>query len=492
MPSNLAELPSEIYSAILTQVPPDERQQAVLSLSRAIPQSPVPLHHLFECIRLKTSEGVFRLYRRVRGSPEEAGWVKSFALETWTVDADIVVNLASVLTRLRRITLFVGPNFAPEHLEEILKKPREDLLCLSLRFRPYVQKATYYQFLKGAYFDTTLQALARWPSYSLPTLSIVQDPLDPEIARAQRFAQPLVFFHLDVLSKLVCSPCFRSASNFRLRIPSRQVAPFLFNTPRTATALTLLDLSTCHVRSVDVEGLLARFSHLKHLILDGCTIAQGQSHEGDWAAVGKMVALGTVKAAKDREKKLKTWLESNAARLQTREGGISQQPVGEQRPGRRIRPGRRGLATATISLRDSPPREAVHIVHHNISVPKIRVLPAAPTICSLSTTLNAHNRDIHTIRTEFQQGWGEGIAQLNAIHRRLYQSWKNGVRVMCISDDQDMGDGFEGLEDIESETLFHDVLCTAPVLCLADSNETNEHAEGCGHAAAIRIWDDAI
>lgn len=136
MPSNLAELPSEIYSAILTQVPPDERQQAVLSLSRAIPQSPVPLHHLFECIRLKTSEGVFRLYRRVRGSPEEAGWVKSFALETWTVDADIVVNLASVLTRLRRITLFVGPNFAPEHLEEILKKPREDLLCLSLRFRP--------------------------------------------------------------------------------------------------------------------------------------------------------------------------------------------------------------------------------------------------------------------------------------------------------------------------------------------------------------------
>lgn len=493
--SNLAELPLEIYSAILSQVPTHERQQASLSLSRAIPRSPVPLHHLFECICLKTPESVFQLYRRIRGSAEEVGWVRSFALETWTVDADILVNLLSILTRLRRITLFVGPNFAPEHLEEILEKPRGGLLYLSLQFRPYVQRATYYQFLKGAYFDTALQALSRWPSHSLPTLSIVQDPLDPEIARAQRFAQPLVFFHLDVLTKLVCSPCFRSASNFRLRIPSRQVAPFLFNAPRAAPALNLLDLSTCHVRFADVEGLLARFSNLKHLILNGCFITQGHSLEGDWVAVGKMIALGTVKAAKNREKKLKAWLESNVARLPTNEDGVSEQPTGEQRMGRRIRPGRRGLATATISLRDFAPTEAVHVVQRNISVPRLRVLPASPVICSLSTSLDVHNRDEHTIRTEFQQGWEEGITQLNAIRSRLYQSWKNGVRVMYISDDQGMEDGFEGLRDVDSETLFHDVqcvVCPAPVLCLTGSNDTTKHADGCGHAVASRIWDDGI
>ncbi|KAI6047830.1 hypothetical protein EDC04DRAFT_2556271 [Pisolithus marmoratus] len=494
--TNLAELPPEIYSAILTQVPTDERQQTALSLSRAIPRSPVPLHHLFECIRLKTCESVFQLYRSVRGSTEKASWVRSFALEAWTVDADTVVNLLSVLTRLHRITLYVGPNFAPEYLEEILEKPREDLLYLSLRFRPYVQRATYYQFLKGAYFDTALQALSQWPSYNLRMLSIVQDPLDPEVARAQRFAQPLVFFHFDVLTKLVCSPCFRSASNLRLRIPSRQVAPFLFNTAQAVPALSLLDLSTCHVRFADVEGLIARFSNLKHLILNGCTITQGQSHEGDWVAVGKMVALGTVKAAKDREKKLKTWLENNAIRLQISEAGTTEQPTGELRAGRRIRPGRRGLATATISLRDSPPREAAHVSHRNISVPKIRVLPTAPTICSLSTTLDVHStRDAHTISTEFQQGWEQGIAQLSAIRSRLYQSWKNEVRVMYISDDQGMEDGFEGLRDIDSETHFHDVqsaLCPVPVLCLAGFNLTTEHAEGCGHAAASRIWDEVI
>ncbi|KAI6136440.1 hypothetical protein F5141DRAFT_1208794 [Pisolithus sp. B1] len=471
--SKLAELPPEIYSAILSQVPTHQRQQATLSLTRAIPRSPVPLHHLFECIYLKTPESVFQLYRRIRGSAEEAGWVRSFALETWTVDADIVVNLLSILTRLRRITLFVGPNFAPEHLEQILEKPREGLLYLSLQFRPYVQRATYYQFLKGAYFDTALQALSQWPSHNLPTLSIVQDPLDPEIAQARRFAQPLVFFHFDVLTKLVCSPCFRSASNLRLRIPSRQVAPFLFNAPQAAPALKLLDLSTCLVRFADVEGLIARFSNLKHLILNGCSITQAHALEGEWEVFGKMVALGTVKAAKDREKKLKAWLQSNVAYLQTSADGVSEQPTGEQRTGRRIRPGRRGLATATISLRDSPPTEVVHVVQRNTSIPK----------------------DEHTIRTEFQQGWEEGIALLNITRSRLYQSWKNGVRVMYISDDQGMEDGFEGLQDVDSATLFHDVqcvLCPAPVLCLAGSDDTTKHAEGCGHAAASRIWDDVI
>lgn len=77
-----------------------------------------------------------QLYRRLRGRLEEPSWIKIFSLETWIVDAEVVVNLMALLSQLSRITLFVGPNFAPEHLEEMLKKPRETLRYISLRFRP--------------------------------------------------------------------------------------------------------------------------------------------------------------------------------------------------------------------------------------------------------------------------------------------------------------------------------------------------------------------
>jgi hypothetical protein len=132
----LSELPSDIYDGILTHLPRDERQRATLSLTRAIPRSPVPLHHLFERICLKSAESVVQLYRRLRGRLDEPRWVKEFSLETWSVDADLVVNLVALLLRLSTITLFVGPNFAPEHMDEILEKPRETLSYISLRFRP--------------------------------------------------------------------------------------------------------------------------------------------------------------------------------------------------------------------------------------------------------------------------------------------------------------------------------------------------------------------
>lgn len=45
--------------------------------------------------------------------------------------------------------LNVGTNFAPEHLEEMFEEPRLDLNRMEVRFRPYVEQATYYQFLKG-------------------------------------------------------------------------------------------------------------------------------------------------------------------------------------------------------------------------------------------------------------------------------------------------------------------------------------------------------
>jgi hypothetical protein len=52
--------------------------------------------------------------------------------------------------------LNVGTNFAPEHLEEMFEEPRLGIKRMEMRFRPYVEQATYYQFLKGMYSIITL------------------------------------------------------------------------------------------------------------------------------------------------------------------------------------------------------------------------------------------------------------------------------------------------------------------------------------------------
>ncbi|KAH7930491.1 hypothetical protein BV22DRAFT_52794 [Leucogyrophana mollusca] len=518
MSPSLDDLPPELYSAILDQLPLDWRivQQTLLSLTRAVPRSPIPIYQLFERVCIKNTEQAVQLYRRLRGATEEASWVHNFALEAWTVDADVIVNLLSILPQISVLCLFIGPNFSPEHLEEIFEKPRSTVSHLSLRFRPYVQRATYYQFLKvhaisrcislvltrlvlqGAYYDTTLHALARWPPYSLPTLSIIQDPLDPEIARGQHFAQPLVFFRLDPLTVLVCSAFARSLTSLRLRIPSRQVARFLCSSPSATPALELLDLSTCNVSISDMEAILIRYTNLKHLILDGCNITRGEVHEGEWVAVGKTCALAPVKRAKEREKKLKTWLEANA-RASTSDLG-QQQTLTVQHTGRRIRPGRRGLATAAISLRDSPPKETIALpVAANLIIPRIRVLPSSPALLSFSTSSHAARSDRHeSIRADFAQGWAEGLAQLTAVRTRLRQSWQNNIRVVRFEGDIGLEEGLDGLVDVESERDFVNDLdegntarWEVPILCLA-GEAGQDHAECCGHSGSESTWKDRI
>lgn len=488
----LDRLPAELYSAIISHLPADSFQQDVLALTRAIPRSPVPIHHLLERIRLKHAQQIVQLYTRLRNATDERNLVKDFGVVTWTVDADVLVNLLGILPRISSLLLFVGPYFTPEHLEDIFHKPREDLRFLSLRFRPYVEKATYFQFLKGAYFDTTLIALSRWPSYKLPTLSIVQDPPEPLISSAKHFAQPLVFFRLEPISVLLCSEYISSLTHLRLRIPSRQVSRFISSIPASVPALRLLDLSTCNILSSDMEGMLIRFHGLQHLILDECSVARDQSQATEWNNIGKICATATVRRAKAREKELKTWLQHNAATATT--------PVSMPQPAaRRIRPGRRGLATATISLREEPTASEPDIIHvpAGIVIPKVRVIPSPPTLLSLCTSASFITDVQHqTIREEFERGWDEGLAQLAAVKSRLYGSWKNGVRMMRITANAS-GGGYDGLEAIEGENAFHseeddNASLSPPVLCLAGSGTSGKHVEGCGHNIAWNVWNDTI
>ena len=343
-----------------------------------------------------------------------------------------------------------------------------------------------------------MEALSRWPTANLPTLSIVQDPLDAEIARRCHFAQPLVFFRLDPIKTLACSPYLRSLTNLRLRIPSRQVAPFIHSSPRSIPGLRILDLSTCNIRLTDVEALAARFRQLMHLIVDGCNMTWGDAQESEWANVGKSCALVTVKAAKEREKRLKTWLEAHAVRTSSNTG-LATLPAEEVAAASRARPGRRGLAAATISLRNPPTRTTAPVFRANTAVPKVRIIPSPPTLRSLSTTAGTLHKDKHdAIRAQFERGWDEGLAQLTAIRGRLYQSWKNGVRMMHIAGDQGMEEGFEGLEDVNGEAAFYGRdgsgnAWSAPVLCLAGGIPNSvQHMDGCGHAAASCVWPDRI
>ena len=133
---SLSSLPPELFTAVLDHIADDESQSTILALTRAAPKAPVPLARLFENITLSTPQSVVQLHRRLRGGQPEAHLVKKLHIQSWTADAQVIINLLALLDNLTTLALFVGPNFAPEHLLEIFEKPRERLQNLSLRFRP--------------------------------------------------------------------------------------------------------------------------------------------------------------------------------------------------------------------------------------------------------------------------------------------------------------------------------------------------------------------
>lgn len=133
-------LPEELYFSILSHVPPTLLQATTLSLSRALPHSPIPIRPLFENISITRKDQLSQLYRRLKfdskDSDLECTWVKSFTLLEWNVDANVLINTLALFTSLTRLNLRVGPVLAPEHLEELLGRPFHSLISLHIRFRP--------------------------------------------------------------------------------------------------------------------------------------------------------------------------------------------------------------------------------------------------------------------------------------------------------------------------------------------------------------------
>jgi len=308
----------------------------------------------------------------------------------------------------------------------------------------------------------------------------------------------------------------------RLRIPARPIArPLCGMTPSETSPyyasdltpsldLQFLDISTCNILDNELDMILMRFPSLKHLLLDGCPLFRG---EGDWNDFGKRCALAGVRRAKQREKALKTWIEASPA------GANFDADENLPNQERRAKRGRKGLATATISLREPRPvatlsssRTPSQLLTSQTSLQRaarIRILPSPPTLETLSITVtpwvNPDNFSI--LRAEFEAGWAEGLALLAVTKARLRSSARNGCRVMRFSptftlepsQDEWLEEGLEGLQNIDPADAIafgtssqNNAQISPPVLCFAGHGKGPYHEVHCGHSVGWEVMKDEL
>ena len=362
----------------------------------------------------------------------------------------------------------------------------------------------------------------------MPTLSVVQDPLDPTLAPTG-FAQPLVFFRLDPLGALGASPLCVNLKHFRLRVPARQVCRHLCTLPKSYPALEFLDMSTSSVSPRELEGLLGPLPHLRTLVLDGCPIVSQrtdvQLDAGEpfqqWAELGQTLALAGVKRATEREKQLKAWVEHYYSTA-----GPEPEPEPTLHPGKKAKRGRKGLATATISLRAPEPHAAPSTATtiSRLRIPprdeRVRVLPAPPALSSLAAALPGGGslEAQAAARAEFERGWAAGVARIASIRLRMWTSHRNGIaRIVRFADvgspewaeEGEHGEqGLAGLIDVQDDGAFELELGArsrrddvpgenaaprdCPLLCLAGPGRDEVHVDNCGHRMGWSIFMDDV
>jgi hypothetical protein len=246
-----------------------------------------------------------------------------------------------------------------------------------------------------------------------------------------------------------------------------------------------------------------RFPKLRHVILDECALGLDRvDARGCLWDIGKRCALAGVRRAKEREGKLKNWLETIAlSEYPAVSQAVAVQGADVQRSSRPVRKGRRGLATATISLRASPPKHSTSSLpatslspKAKLAVPRVYILPSFPTLATFATTSSHIQPEIYRqISVDFEKGWADGLAQLSAIRQRRRQSWRNGMRVVRFRNENgnDDGDGLDGLVDLDSDEDGEVEVRSAPVLCLSGATRDEKaHVVGCGHSVWSAVLKD--
>jgi hypothetical protein len=167
--SPIHRLPPELIDSLLLYVPHDQLQYTALSLSNVFPNLAISDRHLFTHLRVGRPEQLRPMWERLRRevyggegeghaaaasssddplAPGQLRHVRSFTMACFSGDADLMNNILRLIPSIRALSLNLGTNFAPEHLAEAFEVDRSRLEYVQVRFRPYVDRATYYQFLK--------------------------------------------------------------------------------------------------------------------------------------------------------------------------------------------------------------------------------------------------------------------------------------------------------------------------------------------------------
>ncbi|KAG8997206.1 hypothetical protein FRB94_007813 [Tulasnella sp. JGI-2019a] len=524
----IATLPSELFSAILDHVDLIDLQATSLAITRALPRSPIPGSYLFRSVSLRTRRQVVSLMRRLvfggeRGI-EDASLVKKFGFVGWDVDADVLNNLLNHLPNLVALRINVGTTFTPEHLDDMIRMPRPLLKYLSLTFRPYVEKATYYQFLKGSYFDGFLELLGQWPALpdgheGLVTLSIVQEPPPRHLnslVTSTSFAQPMVFFSFKPIIVLACSSGVgKSIKQLRFRIPSRIYA------------------------HTELKGIMGTFVGLKHLVLDATGLCGHGEVRNGWNDVGKICASGGIERARVRERLVNQELRRRQPKTESgcataKQHGPAKAPQKATNVTTRARRPQ-AFGSSRISIRDSPSQTILDNYDRrsagaSSSAPAllpssgpdytgIRVLPPSPSLRTLCVA-TASDEPQPTLASqaewteEFEAGWKEGIERLKEHWNRLTNFTRNSPTINLMifrtdhssridQDDAMMAGLVEASGGRFEETLHSDweqppIICfgslslTAREFSTVDSRSPSgvslAHRDGCGHSLADSFW----
>ncbi|GAA5864455.1 hypothetical protein JCM1840_000505 [Sporobolomyces johnsonii] len=336
-----------LWDHALSLLPPHDLQRTTLALTRALgPHSIISPALVWRHLRLTRETQAWQAISSLRKLHQGvAGAVQSVEIEVWRDDPQLLVNLLLALTAVRSVFLTIGPLFAPEHTDELLdpasamrSKRWSKTEQLWFRFNPYCMERSYYTFLKGAYFDSALHSLSRWPAEAAPSLrrlAFVQD-LSPThgvvkketpafglheieaelelIAQTQPsasrkygrkkvegkldFAQPIVFFQLSCITTLALSPVGSVLEHLVLRLPRRNLLTALTDHilrpgRHPFASIRHLDLSTTHIiDDARFPTLLRMHPTLEHLVIDRCTGLIGPEAVEETTAVATLKWLG--------------------------------------------------------------------------------------------------------------------------------------------------------------------------------------------------------
>ena len=344
--------------------------------------------------------------------------------------------------------------------------------------------------MAGAYFDSTIERLSQWPRASLPSLSIVQDPL-PEVEdreKTESFAQPFVFFHLQPVRDLVISPYVSTVRSLRFRVPTRFIASQLCSRDHALPSVELLDLSTTRLSRLDLETSISHLTHLKHLILDGCPLIPARDvplqveDTGPWQSLGTLLVVACMQRARSKEYKYRTWAQ-----------------------GRRSKPAG-GLVANVEHL--SLTLDGLSICDDSTALPeKIRVVPPIPTIAGFAITVpmlspaqESFEADAQKVREAFARGWEEGLHMISETRTRIRNSWARLNAVVYRMDPEDYTatpttgnrSVLHGLRKVEDIREFDFKPPPCPVLCLVGPSKHEDHPEGCSHRVAWSAWPDDL